>query len=230
VRRIPLLVLAFGALLGALPAAAPAVLPGGDGPVRTVYLVRHGEYDHADTRDPDVGRGLVALGRQQARLLAARLDAAPVRFTSIQASTMTRARETAEIVAARFEELPLTLHRDLRECTPTTRRADIMAELEPGEAAACEANLAAAWSRIFVPAPGPGDAHDIVVCHGNVIRWFVCRVLQVDPAAWLGMSIANASLTVVQIRADGSTKLLAFADAGHIPWEMTTYPGITAPQ
>ena len=50
------------------------------------------------------------------------------------------------------------------------------------------------------------------------------------PHAWLGMSIANCSLTVVQVRADGSTKLIAFADSGHIPYEMTTYPGTMAPQ
>ena len=207
--------------------AALAVLPAYDEPVRTVWLIRHGEYEHGvDT--PDEG-GLVALGRQQARLVAARLDGYPVAFTSLQTSTMTRARETAAIIAAHFPELDLALQDDIRECTPTTRRADIMADLEPGEAEACEANLETAWGRLFVPAAGPGDEHDIVVCHGNVIRWFVTQALGVDPAAWLGMSIANCSLTVIQVRADGSCKLVAFADSGHIPWGMTAYPG-TSPE
>ena len=94
----------------------------------------------------------------------------------------------------------------------------------------CEANLEAAWSRIFLPVTGDGNEYDIVVCHGNVIRWFVTRVLEVDPHAWLGMSIANCSMTTVQVRADGSVKLIAFADSGHIPYEMTTYPGTLAPQ
>jgi len=217
-------------LLGLLAAPAAAVLPTYDQPVRNVYLVRHGEYGHDGDCDPEDGCGLVALGRQQARLLAARLDAMPVTFTSLQASTMTRARETAAIVAARFPDLALQHFDDIRECTPTTWREDIMADLEPGEAAACEADLAAAWERIFRPPTGERDEHDIVVCHGNVIRWFVCRVLQVEPAAWLQMSIANCSLTVVQVRRDGSLKLVAFADSGHIPYAMTTYPGTEAPQ
>ena len=209
------------------PGVSEAVLPSYDEPVRTVWLIRHGEYEHGvDT--PDEG-GLVALGRQQARLVAARLDGYPVAFTSLQASSMTRARETAAIIAAHYPELELVLHDDIRECTPTTRREDIMADLEPGEAEACEANLAAAWQRLFVPAAGATDEHDLVVCHGNVIRWFVTRALEVDPAAWLGMSIANCSLTVVQVRADGSCKLVAFADSGHIPWGMTAYPG-TSPE
>ncbi len=63
-----------------------------------------------------------------------------------------------------------------------------------------------------------------------MIRWFATRVLEVDPLAWLGMSIANCSLTVVQVRTDGSKKLVAFADSGHIPYSMTTYPGVEAEQ
>lgn len=216
------------ALLTLLVVSAAAVLPTRDEPVRNIYLVRHGEYEHGvDT--PDEG-SLVALGRQQARLLAARLDAQPPAITSLQASTMNRARETAEIVAGRFPTLEISLHDDIRECTPTTTRADVMADLEPGEAAACEAALEQAWMRIFRPATADHDEYDVIVCHGNVIRWFTARVLENAPENWLEASIANCSLTVVQVRADGSTKLISFADSGHIPWEMTTYPGVTVEQ
>lgn len=221
----------FAVVLVALFAtSALAVLPDRDEPQRTLVLIRHGEYDSDDESDPDVGRHLVPLGRQQARLVAARLKAMPIEWTSIQASAMTRARETGAIIAEYFPGLEMAIHRDIRECTPTTRREDIMADLEEGEAAECEANLNAAWDRLFVPPADDEDEFDIVVCHGNVIRWFVTRVLDVDPHAWLGMSIANCSMTVVQVRADGSTKLIAFADSGHIPYEMTTYPGTKAPQ
>jgi serine/threonine-protein phosphatase PGAM5 len=225
--RPSILIGLLATIVVSLPAGA--VLPDRDEPVRTIVLIRHGEYEHDPDCDEDVGCGLVALGRQQARLAADRLKAMPVTFTSIQASAMTRARQTGEIIASRFPELELTIHRDIRECTPRTRREDIMADLQPGEAAECEANLAAAWDRIFVPAQGQNE-YDIVVCHGNVIRWFVTRVLEVDPLAWLQMSIANCSLTVVQVRADGSKKLIAFADSGHLPYSMTTYPGTEAPQ
>ncbi len=221
----------FFLVLLSLMLAVPvfAVLPDRDEPVRTIILIRHGEYEHDEGCDEDVGCGLVVLGRQQARLTGDRLKAMPIAFTSIQASAMTRARQTGEIIAERFPGLDLAFKRDIRECTPNTRRADIMAEMKPGEAAECEANLEAAWKRIFVPATG-GNEYDIVICHGNVIRWFVTRVLEVDPLAWLQMSIANCSLTVVQVRMDGSKKLVGFADSGHIPYSMTTYPGTEATQ
>ena len=32
---------------------------------------------------------------------------------------------------------------------------------------------------------------DVLVCHGNVIRYFVCRALQFDPQGWLRMAVHN---------------------------------------
>jgi len=67
-----------------------------------------------------------------------------------------------------------------------------------------------------------------VVCHGNVIRYFVTRALDVDTEAWLGMSIGNCSLTTISVAADGSTKLLCFSDIGHLPPNLVTRtsPGV----
>ncbi|MDX2473447.1 MAG: histidine phosphatase family protein [Candidatus Krumholzibacteria bacterium] len=218
IRSVLLIVLMVAAVV-----PATANIPTHDEPTRTIYLVRHGYYDWDNEDDPDTGKALVALGRQQARLIAARLDALPIEFTSLQGSAMTRARQTAEIIAPHFPELELQILRDIRECTMTTRRQDIMDRLDPGEAAECEAQLEAAWQRLFVPATGATDEHDIVVCHGNVVRWFVTRALDVDPTAWLGMSVSNGSLTTIQVRADGSFKVLGVGDSGHIPYRMNTF-------
>ncbi len=201
-----------------------------DGPTRTIYLVRHGNYDVDNDEDPDVGKALIALGRQQARLVAARLDAMPIEFTSLQTSAMTRARQTTALIAPHFPNLTVQTHRDIRECTMTTRRQDIMDRLEPNEAAECEEILEQAWQRLFVPASGDTDEHDIVVCHSNVIRWFVVRALEVDPAAWLGMSLSHCSLTTIKVRADGSFKILGVGDNGHISYPMNTISGRPANQ
>lgn len=226
--RRPLLLRCLVVLLACLAAAtAGAVLPTADQPIRTLYLIRHGEYVHDKDCDEYTGCELDALGREQAALVAARLKAMPVAFSSLQSSPMTRARQTADIIALSFPDLKPIRHDDIHECTPTTRRQDIMDGLEPGEAAACDAQLQAAAARLLTPATAGHDEHDIVVCHGNVIRWLVCRVLGVDPQAWLQMSIANCSVTIVQVKADGACKLISFADSGHIPWERTTYPGVT---
>lgn len=214
-------------LLCAVAGTAHAVLPMADKPIRTLVLIRHGEYVHDKDCDEYTGCELDALGREQAALVAARLKAMPVAFSSLQCSPMTRARQTADIIALSFPDLKPAHHDDIHECTPSTHRQDIMDGMKPGEAADCDAQLQAAAARLLVPATAGHDEHDIVVCHGNVIRWMVCRVLGVDQQAWLQMSIANCSVTIIQVKADGALKLISFADSGHIPWERTTYPGVT---
>jgi serine/threonine-protein phosphatase PGAM5 len=194
--------------------------------VRTVYLIRHGEYDHDDERDPDVGKALVPLGVAQARMVGARLRGLPVEITSLHSSTMTRARQTALVIGEEFPDLELQTSHLIRECTPPTWREDIMAEETEADLQACTDQLEEAFPLYFAPSPD-ADRHDVVVCHGNVIRYFVTKALKVDSMAWLGMSIGNCSLTVITIEADGGMKLLSFGDVGHIPPNLTTR---TAPE
>ena len=206
-------------LLGAIPSLAEAE-GDGDG-VRTIYLVRHGFYDNNDDADPDVGKALVPLGVAQARLVGARLRGLPVEIDALYTSTMTRARQTARVIHEEFTHLDVQKTRILRECTPTTWREDIMEQLEPGESAECEAQLELAFKEFFVPSPDE-DRHEILVCHGNVIRYLVTRVQGVDPHSWLMMSVGNCSITVIRIKADGSFKILGVGDVGHLPPNLQT--------
>jgi len=89
----------------------------------------------------------------------------------------------------------------------------------------CVENIEKAYKEIFVPSPDSKDRNDIIVCHGNVIRYFVTKVLNVDPMSWLQMSITNCSLTIIRVLPDGSMKLDAFSDYGHIPENMRTFTG-----
>jgi serine/threonine-protein phosphatase PGAM5 len=219
--------LLFAAL--ALAVGPPAVIAEeveGTG-VRMIYLIRHGEYDHEDERDEEIGRALVPLGVAQARLVAARLRAMPVEWTSLTSSTMTRARETAQVIADELPQLEHVTDRKLSECLQPTWRTEITAEETLEDLAACLAQQEAAYEAYFQPSPA-ADRHDIIVGHGNVIRHFVTRVLKVDPMSWLEISIGNCSLTVVNIQPDGSMKLLSYGDVGHIPpgLQTRTPPGV----
>lgn len=218
--RVVSWLLMLACLVGTSFVVAQEVPEGGDG-VRTVYLIRHGEYDHDDERDPFVGKALVPLGIAQARILGARLRGLPVQFDSLHGSTMTRARQTAMVIGEEFPDLELQISPLIRECTPPTWRKDIMADETPEDLKACTQQLEAAFPAFIAPSPDR-DRNDIVVCHGNVIRYFVTRVLGVDPESWLRMSIGNCSLSVIKIKPDGSMKLLSFGDVGHLPPNLTT--------
>ena len=192
---------------------------------RTIYLIRHGEYNSEDERDPYVGKELVPLGIAQTRLLSSRLKSMKIEFNSLTSSTMTRARQTGMIINEDFPELELQQSKLIHECTPPTWREDIMADESKTDLNECVENLETAFKEFFIPSPDEDNKHDIIVCHGNVIRYFVTKVLNVDTMAWLQMTIGNSSLTIVNIKPDGSMKLVSFNDLGHIPPNLQTLTG-----
>jgi serine/threonine-protein phosphatase PGAM5 len=193
--------------------------------IRTIYLIRHGEYNQADTSDSDVGKKLTPLGIAQARLVSTRLKGMPVEFTSLTSSTMTRARETAMVINEDFPQLKLQQSTLIRECTPPTWRKDIVADETESDLNMYVKNIEQAFKEYFTPSPDVKDRNDIFVCHGNVIRYFVTKAMKADPMSWLQMSIGNCSLTIIRILPDGSMKLAAYGDMGHIPPNMQTETG-----
>lgn len=50
----------------------------------------------------------------------------------------------------------------------------------------------------------PQHEFEIIVCHANVIRYFLCRALQIPPEAWLRLCTFNCSLTYLTIRPSGT--------------------------
>ena len=191
--------------------------------IRYLYLIRHGMYDRDTTGTDRSMNGLNALGHAQARLLGARLAGFGVSFSSFVTSDFTRARETAGEIgrALGISAVEDTL---IHECTPTTARAEYSLYHTREENALCDAQLQAAWEKYVSPSPA-ADAHDILVCHGNVIRWFVGKALGLEATHWYAMEIANASLTVIAVRSDGTARLVVFSDVGHIPVEKQTWTG-----
>jgi serine/threonine-protein phosphatase PGAM5 len=216
-------------LVLALALAAPATRARAADPtepghgIRYLLLVRHGAYDRDEHADDLLANGVNALGREQARRVAVRLAALPMAVRTLVSSDLTRARETAEEIG---RELGVVPSRDslLRECTPPSLRSDPMLPSPPEDRSPCEAQLEAAWARYARPSPS-ADVHEILVCHGNVIRWFVCRALGLDTRRWSQMDIANASLTVIAVRPDGSPRLVLFSDVGHLPVPLQTWVG-----
>ncbi|MEO8461342.1 MAG: histidine phosphatase family protein [Dokdonella sp.] len=188
---------------------------------RTIVLVRHGNYVADPAADERLGPGLSPIGVAQAHLAGARLAEMPAKFDALYVSPMQRARDTAAVIAGDFPGRKFKVIDDLAECTPPTRVAKITAQEKPEDLAACKAKLDKIFSEYFRPASGK-EQTDLFVCHGNVIRYLVTRALDVDPIAWLGMSVGHASITKIRVEADGHIKVIAVGDVGHLPPNMQT--------
>ena len=188
---------------------------------RDIILVRHGNYIEDANIDERIGPGLSPLGVAQARLAGARLAGLPARLDAMLVSPMQRARDTAAIIGEAFPGRHFEVVDDLAECTPPTRRTEIIASEKPADLAACKARLDRVFATYFHPATGRGET-DLIVCHGNVIRYLVTRALGVDTMAWLEMSVGHASITHIHIEADGRYKVISVGDVGHIPPALRT--------
>ncbi len=216
------LLLALGCVVLSFAITAPAPAAEPEAPaMRTIVLVRHGNYAADPSIAEEVGPPLSPIGVAQARLAGAALMGLPVHFDHLYASPMQRARNTAAVIAGVFPARKFEVLDDLAECTPPTRRSEATKDEKPADLIACKDRLDRVFARLFKPASA-GDQADMLVCHGNVIRYLVTRALGVDTKAWLEMSVGHASITTIRIEADGRFKVITVGDVGHIPPNMRT--------
>jgi broad specificity phosphatase PhoE len=186
---------------------------------RTIYLLRHGYHDLESAHK--LGGGLTSTGVEQAQLTAQRFSPLPI--SAIYCSTLRRAVETAEIVAQEFPDVPLRRSQDLGECVPCVppAYAEHFADLSPQDLAWGRRQAEKAFARYFRRTRGE-DRHEIIVTHGNLIRYFVCRVLQVSPKAWGNMDLCNCGISQVLIQSDGRMILVSHNDFSHLPGHLVT--------
>lgn len=171
--------------------------------LRTVYLVRHGQYK----LNPEK---LTALGRKQATIVARTLS--KLKFTQFYCSTMPRAFETASLIAKKTKVKPVQKEFLREGVMPGSNHYDPQNPQFADENAVREA-----FQFIFLTPEKPSE-NCLVVAHGNVIRHWVCMLLETEPAEkWKFLEPGHTSITTVRVREDGKLTLLGFSDVGHLP-------------
>jgi serine/threonine-protein phosphatase PGAM5 len=216
---------------------------------RHLYLIRHGQKDSLSETATQGDNGLTPLGREQTERTAQRLSALPVDI--IHLSTLRRAAETAEIIAAQLLGTPLRPSHLLRECIPylppdfiawhhshkelfenkqaanIPQRYTPWLDLWPSGVAREEieqgfeqADLA--FNKYFRAARGR-DRHEVIVTHGNILRYFMVRILHAPLDAWTLTEMFNCGISEILIESNGNMILISHNDVGHLPYNMRTY-------
>jgi len=213
--------------------------------VRHIYLVRHAQREPVAGPD-SFGPGLSLLGWKQAHQTARRLSS--LKIDVIHTSSLRRTMETARIIAVEFSDIPIHPSPLLWECIPAmpefavewykthqnvdTSTIKIPPEVTPWvglwgddtsvkEIEAGFEQAKQAWLKYFIPARGK-DRNDILVCHGNILRYFIMRALMVPPEAWMNADMYNCGISEIVIESNGRIMLLSHNDSGHLPPEMKT--------
>uniref|UniRef100_A0A1I8FCM1 Serine/threonine-protein phosphatase PGAM5, mitochondrial n=1 Tax=Macrostomum lignano TaxID=282301 RepID=A0A1I8FCM1_9PLAT len=149
-----------------------------------------------------------ARGREQASLTGQRLRELNVRFRSAPLLNHdSAARETAEAILRHLPQgLDVEPCRLLEEGAPVPPEPPAANYQPPPETFTQDGRRIESAFRRFFHRAAPdqqSDSYELLVCHANVIRYFVCRALQLPPEAWLRFSLDHASITWVTIRPSG---------------------------
>jgi len=192
---------------------------------RHLYLVRHGQYHLKEKRDED--RKLTELGRKQAEFTGQRLKHLNLTFDKVYISTMPRAMETAEVI---MRSLPgnkvktIEYSSLLPEGSPVPPEPPMSVNRPAHIYYKDGARIEAAFRKFFHRADPSQQEHEhvLIVCHANVIRYFVCRALQIPEEAWLRFSLKNGSITHLEIRPSGRVIARGIGEAGFMPQDMIT--------
>lgn len=188
---------------------------------RYIVMVRHGQYVH------DSERHLTELGKEQAEVTGKRLVDLGIKFDKIWYSDVTRATETSRIIEKHLPEVPTEMSQLLRESAPCPpdpphptwkpSKADFFAE-----GARVEAGFREFFHRADPDQFEP--TYELLVCHGNVIRYCTLRALQLTPEAWLRLSHANCGITTLRVSGyDGSVSLDGFGDTHILTKDQITF-------
>lgn len=182
-------------------------------------FVRHGEYNLKGYNDEE--RYLTVLGREQADMTGKWLASLDLNYVKLVQSTMTRAKETCEIIAKHLTDIKIETTDLLREGAPIQPDPPNRANEPELKFFADPPRIESAF-RKFVYRPSSADEDEpveVYVCHANVIRYFLCRVAQFPPQGWLRISLRHGSITWVTVYSDGDVWIRCIGDAGFMPPE-----------
>lgn len=194
---------------------------------RYLYLARHGAADaFGELTEP---------GREQSRLLGARLAGLPV--DAVWHSPLVRAVASAQELARHLPGVPVAAADELVDHVPYVPAPGETAPSWAGffdgyddtEAASGRALADALVARFATQVEA--DTHLVLVTHAFQIAWLVRHALDAPPSRWLGLNSGNAALTVIEYRQALPPALVLFNDMSHLPADLrwTGFPPSVRP-
>jgi broad specificity phosphatase PhoE len=195
-----------------------------------IYFIRHGQtaqntakrfQGHSDTE-------LDATGRGQAQRIAERLAQSAI--AAVYTSDLTRARQTAEAIAARVGA-PLVSRSDLREIDVgkatgmskeelMTNYPDLFSDdwhqvRFPNGESYHETGLRMTVAAREIAASHP-DQLVAAISHGGAIRSVIAELVGFPIDTLRGLFVTNTSITRIAVDRKGRGRLLALNDAAHL--------------
>ena len=126
-------------------------------------------------------------------------------------------KEIATVVSQQFNPTVPTHECDLlNEGIPATPDPPCGVEYNSKDAHRIESGFRTFFARPMGTQHNENIHTDIIIGHGNSIRFFICRAMQIDPQFWLRLKIHNFGISRVGIDMDGFVSVSQIGDIGHL--------------
>ena len=182
---------------------------------RFLYFVRHGQYRRTDAH-PD--GELTEKGVEQAKLRARHFFDRGVEFDIAWTSTMHRAEQTANVIIEEaYPDLALEQSPLLRE--KIFPCANMPQDL-PDERKGNEALIDEIFERFM--RPSRSERHELITCHGNLIRAILTRTIGAPLEVWPNMHPCHCGVTTIVCFEHEQYRLLNFNDHTFLPPNLAT--------
>lgn len=198
---------------------------------RHVVFVRHAQ--PSDQTEAKGSRApvsaLSATGLRQAEASAQRLRALFKEVSAVYHAPSVEARATAEILRKSFGGNVTLIESPMLEegipIVPSPSPAALTAVPEDELMQSMARAEGAFRTHVWPPSGEESEAIsvEVVVAHGNLIRYLVCRALQLHPATWSRLAAYHGAITWLDIDSAGAVTLREFGGVGHLSKELITY-------
>ena len=191
---------------------------------RLLYLARHAE-------PKEDGTGLTSIGSRQAEHLGRRLASQPI--DRILHGPLSRAAETARIVADQFERRPsMSEHAAVGDYVPSlpTRQEipdawaetvmSFLGDVSEDEASDGATLGAEAVDLLAGPATDGREPVEVVVTHAFTIGWLVAHAFNAPAWRWFPPMQCHAGLTVIRYAAGAPPAVVVANDLAHLPADL----------
>ncbi|KFM70646.1 Serine/threonine-protein phosphatase Pgam5, mitochondrial, partial [Stegodyphus mimosarum] len=129
-----------------------------------------------------------------------------VNFSKMYCSCLPRTQQTANIIESFLGKVPVEVSDLLDGGIPVAPDPPLpLFQYDPEVCATQKKRLDQAFQKIFHRPSIVASSHnyEIIISHSTVIRYFICKLLQIDPATWERFFVPHCSISWVKILGNG---------------------------
>ncbi|BES97362.1 phosphoglycerate mutase family member 5 [Nesidiocoris tenuis] len=191
---------------------------------RHIILVCEGQNSVDKKAGPE--KKLTPLGQEQMTRVANRLAELNLSYCYIMSSTSIAGQESLAIISKEIDAKKSGVNESLKDGHPVVPEPSrLLTPIPDHEFHQNVMKMEYAYRATFhrPDAKMSEDSYEVLICPSNVIKYFICRALQLPAAGWARFAIPQGSITWIIIDKMGNVAAESVGETGHLDFKKITF-------